>query len=137
METTSFFAGGFFYNPNTRAVLLHLRDGNTIVNPNKWGFFGGTSEPGETPIDTFVREIHEELNIQLAKEQIRALRDYHNEKRNTHRYVFYVESDMEKNAMTLGEGADFDWIPLQDVFTYDLTSRTEEDLRYFLQASRL
>lgn len=126
-----FFAGGFLYNPKDQSVLLHKRDGNTSINPHKWGFFGGLSEGNETPIETLVREIKEELDIDLVSDEIVPLRDYLNEERNVWRYVFFVESDREKSTMHLGEGADFDWVPIERVFTYDLTDKTRDDLQYF------
>lgn len=133
VKQKKFFAGGFLYNPNNKSVLLHLRDSKAPVHPNKWGFFGGSSEGSETPKQCFIREIKEELGVDLQEEYILPLRDYLNEKRGTWRYVFYVKSDLEKSKMTLGEGADFDWIPLDDVFEYDLTDKTREDLQFFLK----
>ena len=129
----TFFAGGFLYNPKTKEVLLHKRDDKTDVNPNKWGFFGGSSEGTETPVETFIREMHEELGIILLESEIIPLCDYENIKRNTHRYVFYVVSDKKKNEMVLGEGTDFDWIPLEKVFEYDATEKTFDDLKTFLK----
>ena len=34
--------------------------------------------------------------------------------------------------MKLGEGEDFDWIPLKKVFEYDLTEKTKRDLNTFM-----
>lgn len=129
----TFFAGGFLYNPKTKEVLLHKRDEKTDVNPNKWGFFGGSSEGDETPVQTFIREMKEELGITLAESEIIPLCDYENIKRNTHRYVFYVVSEKKKSEMVLGEGADFDWILLDRVFEYDLTDKTIVDLNTFIE----
>ena len=133
MDARRFFAGGFLYNPKNQSVLLHKRDGNTAVNPHKWGFFGGLSEGDETPIETFTREMKEELDIDLVPGEIVSLCDYLNEERNIWRYVFLVESDRDKSTMRLGEGADFDWIPLSRVFGFDLTDKTAADLRLFAE----
>ena len=35
--------------------------------------------------------------------------------------------------MQLTEGEDFEWIPIDRVFGYDLTEKTERDLRTFLR----
>ena len=138
METSNvkskiFYTGGFLYNPKTRSVLLHFRDDKTPNNPNKWAFFGGTSEGQESPKECFARELQEELGIKVAEEEIQSVCDYLNVDRGTWRYTFYVESDKEKSEMTLGEGADFDWIPLEKVFEYDLTDKTVRDLKTFIQ----
>ncbi len=47
-------------------LLLQLRDDKpTLEYPNCWGFFGGQAEDGETPEQTIIREISEELNYDL------------------------------------------------------------------------
>ncbi|OGI16250.1 MAG: hypothetical protein A3E38_02765 [Candidatus Moranbacteria bacterium RIFCSPHIGHO2_12_FULL_54_9] len=78
MEQEKFYAGGFLYNPETRAVLLHLRDGHTEVNPHKWGFFGGESEGKETPEECCIREWKEELAIDVDAQELIPLCDYLN-----------------------------------------------------------
>lgn len=128
----TFFAGGFLYNPQTKEVLLHKRDSNTNVNPDKWAFFGGTSQDGENSVQTFIREIKEELGITLEASEVIPLCDYLNTDRGTHRYSFYVISDAKKEDMVLGEGSDFDWVPLDTVFRLDATQKTFDDLNTFL-----
>jgi len=129
-----FYTGGFLYNPKTKSILLHLRDGNTANNPNKWAFFGGISEGDESPKECFVREIKEELGIDLMESQIIPLCDYLNKERGIWRYVFYIESDLPISAMKLGEGADLRWITLDEVFKYDITLKTKMDLEIFINS---
>lgn len=123
------YAGGFLYNPDTRCVLLHQRDGNTTHNPNMWAFFGGLAEKGETPKEAFLREMHEELNILLKEEDVKMVCDYFNKEQGTHRHIFFAESHLQKSDMRLGEGADFEWISLDVVEDFDLTEKTRRDLR--------
>lgn len=132
MKHDRFYAGGFFYNPKTRSVLLHKRDNKAPVNPDKWGFFGGENEGDEAPVQTFQRELSEELNIEVEKKQIKPLCDYFNQERGIHRYVFLIEGDFDKSKMKLAEGEDFDWISLDKVFEYDLTEKTVRDLKAFI-----
>ena len=129
-----FYAGGFLYNPKTKSVFLHLRDDKTDINPNKWGFFGGRNEGNESPVECFVRELKEELNITFEKEKINYLCNYLNTERNTWRHVFYIESKLDKSAIRLSEGADADWVPLGRVFEYNLTEKTARDLKTFLKS---
>ena len=131
-----FYAGGFLYNPKTDEVLLHKRDARAKVSPNQWAFFGGLNEGDETPKQTFMREIREELSIEIPEQSIRSIANYFNQKQQTHRHVFFVESDLEKSKMKLMEGEGFDWIPLGKVFEYDLTEKTERDLKIFTQTRK-
>ena len=133
LKQDKFWAGGFLYNPKKNSVLLHKRDTNAEVNPNKWAFFGGLNEKGEMPKATFRREFKEELNIDIKEEEIKPLCEYSNEEQRTYRYAFFAHSDLEKSEMQLGEGEGFDWIPLDKVFDYDLTEKTERDLKLFIR----
>lgn len=128
-----FYAGGFLYDPTTRSVLLHKRDSKAKINPNQWAFFGGLNEGSETPKQTFARELKEELGIEVIEDEIKPLRDYFNEELQTYRYVFFVESNLEKSQIRLSEGEGLDWIPLDKVFNYDLTEKTVRDLQTFMR----
>ncbi|HLC99659.1 MAG TPA: NUDIX domain-containing protein [Patescibacteria group bacterium] len=129
-----FYSGGFLYNPQTKSVLLHQRDGNTKIEPHKWAFFGGLNEGNETPVECFIRELEEEIGMSVSFNEVQDLCDYLNTKLNTHRYVFFVESLLTDTPhLILGEGAGFAWIPLEKVFEYDLTDKTRQDLEFFLQ----
>lgn len=130
-ESKKFWAGGFLYSQEANSVLLHKRDTRAKVNPGQWAFFGGLSEGEETPKQTFIREMQEELTIKIPEVEIKTLCDYFNEELQTYRYVFFVESSLKKSEMRLTEGADFDWVPLDEVFGYNLTEKTRHDLKTF------
>lgn len=51
--------------------ILQLRDDKPgIASPGKVANFGGNIEEGEEPVDTMVREIYEELNIKLSRNDL-------------------------------------------------------------------
>jgi 8-oxo-dGTP pyrophosphatase MutT (NUDIX family) len=131
----TFWAGGFLYNSRRDSVFLHHRDNKTKNNPNKWAFFGGLNEGSETCKECFARELREEIGLGVAEDRILPVREYVRTDSNTHRavfYVFYVESEVEKDDLTLGEGAGFDWVSLNELDRYDLTDKTKEDLEFFV-----
>lgn len=52
-------------------ILTILRDDKeTIPYPNMWDLPGGGREGNETPFECVAREVYEELNIQLSKEEV-------------------------------------------------------------------
>jgi len=132
-EDKKFWAGGFLYNPETNSVLLHKRDSKAKINPNQWAFFGGLNEGNETPKQTLIRELQEELTTEIPESEVKSLCDYFNEELQTYRYVFFVESKSQKSEMQLTEGEGFDWISLEKALDYDLTKKTTRDLKTFMR----
>ena len=52
-------------------LLIYLRDDKPeIPFPNHWDFFGGHLEKGETPEQALVREVNEELGVELTAWQL-------------------------------------------------------------------
>ncbi len=126
-----FFSGGFLYNPKNSCILLHQRDGNTTFNPYAWAFFGGLNEGDENEIECFQRELEEEIGLKVKIKDIIYLDDYLNEEFNTHRYIYYVISDVKIEDLNLGEGAGFGWININNLDKVKLTEKTERDLKTF------
>lgn len=126
-----FWAGGFLYNQKNGSVLLHHRDRETKFNPDKWAFFGGLNEGSETFVECFVRELREEIGLSIDPKEAFFLREYLNTDFDTYRTVFYAERDDAVDTLTLWEGAGFEWVPISNVFDYDLTENVRDDLRYF------
>jgi DNA-binding transcriptional ArsR family regulator/8-oxo-dGTP pyrophosphatase MutT (NUDIX family) len=124
-------ACGFLFDAAAHKVLLHLRDGNTSWNPNRWAFFGGNGDVGESLRDCFVRELREEIGLELAPEDAIALRVYRN-KSGQERAVFYVRKAVPVSELTLGEGAGMRWVGLDELDSYDLTEATRDDLGFFI-----
>jgi 8-oxo-dGTP pyrophosphatase MutT (NUDIX family) len=75
-EIKQHFAGAYLITNSGKVVGQHRDDKPGIDNPGKVGSFGGTIEPGETPLDAVWREIvEEETNLKLKKEEIVPLTD--------------------------------------------------------------
>lgn len=132
-----FASNGFLWNPAKQEVLLHLRDGNTKVAPHKWAFFGGAGEEGETPMQAFIREIAEELSIDIQEKDILFFYErpvtWPTPRKTKYLYSFYVLSDMPKSEMKLTEGADFDWVWIGKVFDINLTEDARKSLKVFIE----
>lgn len=58
-------------------VLTLLRDDTPeIVFPGMWDLPGGARDPGETPVETALRELHEELGLKMDPARIIYRRAY-------------------------------------------------------------
>jgi len=129
-----YWAGGFLYNPENNSIFLHKRDSNTKFNPNKWAFFGGLNEAQDKdPVECFMRELKEEIGLDVTSDMVLKLCEYMNVELNTYRVVFYVESNISEKELILGEGAGFGWVNLDRVQEYDITDKTYDDLMLFLE----
>ena len=73
--------------------LIQKRSENKKINPNKWSQTGGAVDCGETVIQAAIREVKEELGINLTKENIEFMLSY--KRRYTFMDVFLVRKNIE------------------------------------------
>lgn len=64
-----------FIEDSTGRLVLQLRDDKPdIPYPGHWGLWGGRVEAGETPIEGAIREVQEELTLNVAQDALRFFR---------------------------------------------------------------
>jgi 8-oxo-dGTP diphosphatase len=87
-------------------LLIYLRDNKTeIPFPDHWDFFGGHIEAGETPEQALVREVREELGVQLeAWRFFRRYECYSGDAYPNIKHIFYGQIDRLASELTLYEG---------------------------------
>ncbi|HZD41331.1 MAG TPA: NUDIX domain-containing protein [Terriglobales bacterium] len=93
------------FDPHGR-LLVYLRDDKPdIPFPNHWDFFGGHVEEGETPEEALVREVEEELGIEL--ERWNFFRRYVCTEGDAYpniKYLYWARIDQTAEELTLYEG---------------------------------
>ena len=52
------------------SLLLTLRASGLRAHSNQWAPPGGRCDPGETPVQAAIRELHEELGLQLTRDDV-------------------------------------------------------------------
>lgn len=88
--------------------LLQLRDNKpTIGSPNMWGLFGGSVEQGENPFDGALREIKEELCIELSPDRLQPFTIYKELPEKWLHIFHYPISRTELTGVVLMEGQRF------------------------------
>lgn len=86
-------------------LLIYLRDDKPEISfPNHWDLFGGHVEEEETPEQALVRELKEELNVDITDYQFYKSFESNNEARANTKFVFVVKIKQSANELTLYEG---------------------------------
>lgn len=89
-------------------IALQLRDDTPdVVNAGKWSIFGGKIERGEKAEQAALREIREELTVDLCPEKLVFLGEYHLP--NAEFHVFYYSVAAELDGAKLREGQAWRW----------------------------
>jgi mutator protein MutT len=101
-------------------LLIYLRDDKpTIPFPNHWDLFGGHVEPGELPEEALIREIREELAIELS--EYRHIADFEciegDVAPNT-KHVFVARTPRAAAELVLQEGQRLEAIDLKERHKY-------------------
>lgn len=107
-----------FFDQKNKTVLLHRRDHRAKQSPNMWDCFGGKIETGEKPMEAFIRELYEELEITILEKQIKLLF------KDRVKCIYYIHyPDWKTRAIRLGEGAGYAWFSIEDALklkTYEI-----------------
>ncbi|WP_413600788.1 NUDIX domain-containing protein [Curtobacterium sp. Curtsp57] len=101
-------------------LLLHHRDDDpSISNPGRWSLFGGATDPNETPEQTVIRELHEELSVRARVDRtLWRVVDREGDGRLLH--VFEMTTASLPADMELNEGQGFAAFSLTDALSLDL-----------------
>lgn len=104
-----------FVNPQNQ-VLLFLRDDKPgLPYHNRWDVPGGHVEPDETPEECIVREMKEEMNIDLEDFHFLCRKEF----TDRTEYTFWKEIELKIEEINLMEGQRLKW------FTQDEAAETE------------
>ncbi len=99
-------------------ILVQLLDGNTQCYPNKWCFPGGGLDPGETHEVAAVREVAEECDVVVDRENLKfAFAFDHDGYKCDHFFVVDVREDIHAECF---EGKKVEWKTLEEIEQLDL-----------------
>jgi 8-oxo-dGTP diphosphatase len=93
------------FDRNSR-LLVYLRDDNPAIPfPNHWDLFGGHLEADETPEQALVREVREELGVELKHWNF--FRVYQCTRGDVYpniKHIYWAQIDQSSAQLTLNEG---------------------------------
>ncbi|MBN2122956.1 MAG: NUDIX hydrolase [Deltaproteobacteria bacterium] len=92
-------------------VLLFLRDDDPgIPYPNLWDVPGGHVEEGETPQERIVREMKEEMGLDLEAFALFTVREF----QDRIEYTYWKKADLDIENITLTEGQGLRWFTAEE-----------------------
>lgn len=93
---------------------IFIQDRRNFKKPD-WGYFGGEIEKGETPLEAVIRESKEELDIDVAPEELTYLGTSatSSNDRTAIRYMFLYPTDQDNFNVLEGDGGH--WMTFEEV----------------------
>ncbi|MEI6039789.1 MAG: NUDIX domain-containing protein [Candidatus Berkelbacteria bacterium] len=108
-------------------ILMQLRDdgnGKNILYPNMWTIPGGGQDAGESDVEGIVREIKEELDLEVLLSECEFIFEFmHDENVRDRVFLCRVKQDVK---VELHEGAAIEWMTLADIKKLKLAFHSEE-----------
>ncbi len=101
---------------------MQLRDEKSMIAyPGNWGFFGGSVEPGEEPIQSARRELYEEIQYETEEMFLLSINYIVNPDKIL-LYSFYCPLNIEVEKINLNEGFDFGLYTLEEIYSKKIFS---------------
>ena len=116
-------------------VLLQLRGPSSKYFPNQWTLPGGKVEKGESTEQAIVREVKEEIGLDLQKFRLFETVTEEASDGIAERHIFYdFISDESKQHLILGEGVELRFFSSADIPSLAIAFGLEKVLERFLNA---
>jgi 8-oxo-dGTP diphosphatase len=111
-------------------VLLFLRDDDPrIPYPNLWDVPGGHVEEGETPEQCIVREMKEEIGVDLEDFDLFSIREF----QDRIEYTYWKKADLDIHKLTLTEGQGLRWFHRAEAFATPMACGFNEIVEAFFR----
>ena len=122
-------------------ILTILRDDKpTIPWPNLWELPGGGREGDESPFECVAREVYEELNIQLSKDDIIWSRLYPSMLDENKKSVFLVGKLTQEQFESIifgDEGQSYKLVSIEELLTSDrVVPQLQERVRDYVEKDK-
>ena len=120
----------------TNLCMIYDHAGNILVQDRKdpdWPglcFPGGHVEPGESFVESVIREVYEETGLTIRQPQLCGTKQF--QTKNGERYVvFFYKTDRFSGTLQSSEEGDVFWIPRNTISQYTLCDDFESMIQVF------
>ena len=120
----------------TNMCMVYDQDGNILVQDRKksdWPglcFPGGHVEPGESFVESVIREVYEETGLTIENPVLCGTKQFQTEQNERYVVLFYKTDRFHGEVKSSDEGEVF-WIPRKSLTQYPLSLDFEEMVRIF------
>jgi 8-oxo-dGTP diphosphatase len=118
---------------NNQNKVLACQRSATMHLPFKWEFPGGKIEENETAEDCLIREIKEELNIEIQIIEQKSVNDHHYPDKSI-RLIPFICKHLSGD-ISLKEHKDFKWLDKTNLLNLDWAAADLPILREYLQTN--
>ena len=117
---------------NKEEILLLLRDDkNTIPYPNMWDLPGGHVEAGESAEDCIVREMQEEMGLELKDFTLVSVMEFEDRIEHT----FWKRKNLDIGSINLQEGQALKWFSREEAAETELAYGFNQIIEDFFSRS--
>lgn len=116
-----------FINDNEEILLFQRDNINTIPYPDMWDVPGGHVESGEKPEECIVREMNEEMGLNLREFNLSSVISFDDRVE----YTFWKKENLNINKIDLKEGQRLKWFTRAAAARTHLAYGFNEIIEYF------
>ncbi len=120
-----------FVNDDTQVLLVLRDDDPEIPYPNMWDIPGGHVEEGETPKVCIVREMKEEMGLDIKGFRLFSVFDFH----DRIEHVFWIKTNLDEKGIVLTEGQRLKWFAREEANRTELACGFNKILADFFEKS--